>query len=247
MAVSPPHLLATRAALPSAGDARFGDRAAAGRRLAALLSRFRGGPALALAVSPGGVVVAGELAHALRISLDAFVTREFPVPGWPAAVAGAVSEGGGMCLNAAALRLPGVTTCAIWQGAQRQQAELAGLVRMYRQGRRLDMFPRCPVILVDDGLGSGLAHLAALRALRHYHPHSTAVATPFGAEAALACVERHVDTVVCLEQATNTSRMPWAFGGDDRAERWAYPIDDVEAAALLARLRQGPLHGEHEA
>lgn len=237
MPISPPHLLATRAALPAEGDARFGDRAAAGRRLAALLSRFRGGPALALAVSPGGVVVAGELAHALRIPVDVFVSREFHVPGWPAAVAGAVSEGGGMCLNAAALRLPGVTTCAIWRSAQLEQAEVAELVRAYRHGRRLDLFPRCPVILVDDGLGSGLAHLAALRALRHYHPHAAVVATPFGAEAALACLERHVDALACLEQATNASRMPWAFGGDDPAERWAYPIDDDQAAALLERRR----------
>ena len=113
---------------------------------------------------------------------------------------------------------------------------LTELVRAYRHGRRLDLFPRCPVILVDDGLGSGLAHLAAIRALRHFHPHATVVATPAGAEVALACVEHYVGTLVCLEHTTHASHMPWGFGGDP-AERWAYPIGETEAAEVLARLR----------
>ncbi|MEN9933943.1 MAG: hypothetical protein RLZZ387_522 [Chloroflexota bacterium] len=223
------HLLAVRAALPHDGEKRFGDRAAAGRRLAALLGQFRGSPALALAISPGGVPVAAELARALRIPLDVFVTREFRAPGCPAAVAGAVSEGGGLCLNGAALRLPGVAACAVWREAQLQQADVAALVGLYRGARPPAVFPRCPVILVDDGLGSGLAHLAALRGLRRYHPHQCILATPFGTEAALARVEHACDSVVCLEIVGS--------GEDDPLERWAWPVCEEEAAAMLARLR----------
>lgn len=229
MPASLQHLLAARSALPSAGDERYADRAASGRRLAALLSRYRGGPGLALALTPGGVAVAGELSHALRISLDAFVVREFRVPGWPTAVAGAVSEGGGLCLNAAALRLPGVAACDIWRAAQREQAGMAHLVDRYRGERPPALLPRSPVILVDDGLGSGLGHLAAIRALRRYHPQGIVIATPFGTEMALAAVERWVDAVACLE--------PVASGEDDPVDRWICSIDDDEAAGLLGRLR----------
>ncbi|HWQ13848.1 MAG TPA: phosphoribosyltransferase [Roseiflexaceae bacterium] len=226
-----PFLRAARAALPSDGAARFADRAAAGRRLAALLTHYRGGPALALALTPGGVVVAFELARALRLALDVFVAQEFWVRGWPAVVAGAVCEGGGLCLNAAALRLPGVVICDIWREAQRAQDQVARLVARYRGAHPPALLPRSPAILVDDGLGSGLAHLAAMRVLRRFHPQRFVVATPFGSEAALACVARTADEVVCLERA--------APGSADLAARWIWPVGDDEAAELLVRTQDG--------
>ncbi len=88
---------------------RYADRLAAGRRLAERLQAFRGGRALVLALPPGGVVVAGELARALRLPLDVMLARAFSAPLYPAVVAGAISEGGGLCFNRMALRLPGIT------------------------------------------------------------------------------------------------------------------------------------------
>jgi putative phosphoribosyl transferase len=76
-------------------DDRYADRAAVGRRLAELLLRYRGGRALVLALPPGGVAVAGELARALRLPFDVLVARELVVRPYPAVVAGALSEGGG--------------------------------------------------------------------------------------------------------------------------------------------------------
>ena len=83
-----------------------------------------------------------------------------------------------------------------------------------------------PRILITDDQPDVLA---ALRLLRHYHPHAIVAATPFGTASALACLEHHIDTVACLSVAPPA--------GDDPADHWAYPIEETEAADMLARLR----------
>lgn len=210
-------------------DDRYEDRALAGRQLAARLQRYRGGPGIVLALPPGGVAVAGELARALRLSLDVLVAREFQVPTYPSLVAGGVSEGGGLCFNRAALRLPGVSLATFWREARYARDEVAGLIESYRMGRRLLTFGRRPVILVDDGLGSGMAQLAALQALRHFRAQSCIVATPVGTKAAVQRVARWADTVVALASVEDEL----LSGG----RHWQQALGDDEAAVLLERCR----------
>ena len=205
------------------------DRLAAGRRLAERLQAYRGGRALVLALPPGGVIVAGELAHALRLPLDVLVAREFHVPLHPAVVAGAISEGGGLCLNRTALRLPDVTPAAIWGEVRRARHDLVDLVLRYRGDRTLPPMSRRPVILVDDSLGDGLVQLAALQSLRHAHVHHCVVATPRGTTSAIQRVARLADELVALEILEN------AQPSDDIY--WHRPLGDDETPALLDRCR----------
>jgi putative phosphoribosyl transferase len=210
-------------------DDRYADRAAAGRRLAELLSRYRGGRALVLALPPGGVAVAGELARALRLPLDVLVARDLVVRPYPSVVVGALSEGGGLCLNRAALRLPGISLGAIWYEARRAANEIAALVELYRHGRRLPFLNRRVVILADDGLGSGLVQLAAIRALRRIHASRCIVATPSGASSAIGRTRRWADELVMLADE--------ADGGQADAGHWQQPLGDEDAAALLDHYR----------
>lgn len=207
----------------------YADRLAAGRRLAERLQAYRGGRALVLALPPGGVIVGGELAHALRLPLDVLVAREFHAPLHPATVAGAISEGGGLCLNRTALRLPGVTPAAIWGEVQRARLDLVDLVLRYRGERSLPPMGRRPVILVDDSLGDGLVQLAALQSLRHAHVHHCVVATPRGTAPAVQRVARLADELVALEV------LDVAQPGDDFY--WHRPLGDDETPALLERWR----------
>src|SRR5690242_17637296 len=88
---------------------RYIDRFAAGAQLAERLHIYRGSRAMVLALPPGGVAVAQVVARMLRLPLDILVARELRVRPHPAVVAGALSEAGGLCLNGAALRLPGMS------------------------------------------------------------------------------------------------------------------------------------------
>ena len=142
----------------------------AGRQLAERLQHFRGSRALVLSMMPSGQLIAQEIARVLRLPQEILVARELHVQPYPDVAAGGISEGSGLCINRAALRLPGMSPLAIWAEAYivRDQVEL--LVQQYRAGRPLPTCNRRSVILVDDRLGAGLAQLAALQVLRRLHP-----------------------------------------------------------------------------
>lgn len=207
-------------------DDRYADRAAAGRALAALLQPYRAGRAVVLALPPGGVAAGVELARALRLPLDVLIGREFAIRPYPALVAGALSEGG-FCVNAAVLRLPGVSLAEIWREARRAYRQNRSLIAAYRNGRALPSLGRRPVILVDDGLNSGLLQLAALAALRHSHPQRCIVATPFGTPSALGHIARMADELVTLTGGTGERQ--------EAITHWQHALGDDDAAALLHR------------
>jgi putative phosphoribosyl transferase len=205
-------------------DERYADRELAGRQLAERLFAYRGSRALVLALPPGGIIVGRELARTLRLPLDVLVGREFSTPPYPATPAGAICEGGGLCLNRAALRLPGVTPEVVWGEARRAREELVDLVERYRGDRPLPPLGRRPIILVDDGLGDGLLQLAAMQSLRHAHAHRCVVATPHATALAAKRVNRLADDLVALDIFEEHN---------DQAFHWRYLLGDDEMALLL--------------
>ena len=211
-------------------DDRYEDRAIAGRRLAELLPQDRGSRAIVLALPPGGVAVAAEVAQALRLPLDVLIARTFVVRPYPDRVAGALSEGGGLCFDAAVLRLPGVLPGAVWREASQAQRDITALIDAYRHGRPLPVLARRPVILVDDGLDSGLLQLAALQALRRLHPQRCIIATPGGTTAALQLIAPHADAIVALTHTTDEDGLP--------ARGWRHGLGDDDSAILLERCRE---------
>jgi predicted phosphoribosyltransferase len=210
-------------------DERYADRSAAGRQLAQQLLPDRDSRALVFALPPGGVVVGGEVARALRLPLDVLVAREIAIRPYPALVAGAMCEGSGLCLNRAVFRLPGATLSAFWREAQRTAREIAALVALYRHGRSLPLLQRRSVILVDDGLGDGLMQLAAIRALRRMHAARCVVATPFATPDAIQRVARRADLVIALSSSAAVQQ--------DGHGHWGYFLDDDVAAALAEAYR----------
>jgi putative phosphoribosyl transferase len=86
------------------------------------------------------------------------------------------------------------------------------------------------VILVDDGLGTGLMQLAAITALRRLHVAGCVVATPLATPAATERVARRVDQVLVLRSEEGAPA--------NGRGRWRQPLDDETAAALLEFYRQ---------
>jgi putative phosphoribosyl transferase len=211
-------------------DERYADRIAAGRQLAQLLLPTRDSRALVLALAPGGVIVAGEVAHALRLPLETLVAREIAIRPYPALIAGALSEGGGLCLDRAIFRLPGATLGTFWPEARRAAREITMLVELYRHGRLLPALQRRSVILVDDGLGTGLMQLAAIKALRRLHAARCVVATPLATPAAFQRVARRADQVLALDSGDGAPADHRGYGHQ--------PLDDETAAALVESYRQ---------
>jgi putative phosphoribosyl transferase len=182
----------------------FADRRSAGRLLAARLSRLasrEGGGAgelLVLALPRGGVPVAREVADALAAPLDVLVTRKIGYPRQPELGVGAIAEGGEPVYDDELLARLGLSRAALRPVAERERAELERRVRAYRGGRPPPDVTGRTVILVDDGLATGVTARAALRSLRDRSAGRTVLAVPVAAPSSLAELRREAGAVVAL-------------------------------------------------
>jgi putative phosphoribosyl transferase len=184
----------------------YPDRRAAGRLLAAALrrrftapdGRFVLGQPLVLALPRGGVAVAQEVARELSAPLDVLVTRKIGYPQQPELGVGAVAEGGDPVYDESLLAQLGLKVTDLEPVAEQERAELARRVAVYRRGRPPPVVRGRSVILVDDGLATGVTARAALRALRAGGAARTVLAVPVGSPGSAADLAAEADDVVVL-------------------------------------------------
>ncbi len=176
----------------------YRDRTEAGWRLAVNLAAYYGRPdVLTLAMTRGGALVAYEVAQALGAQLDVFLADELHLPGYEDRPLGVISSGGLCSLNdrvAQQLRVPKEEVEAL---AAEAQQELERRELYYRSGRAAPDFRERIVILVDDGLSSGLTIRTVAKALRQHHPARLVIAIPVVAASTLALFRAEADQVVC--------------------------------------------------
>lgn len=178
----------------------FRNRIEAGRRLAEKLEHLRGEDPIVVALPRGGVPIGYEIATALSAPLDVLVARKLGAPGHAELGIGAIADGGASYLDARTISTLGVTREQIERITQSEIAELARRVRAYRGDRRpLDVRGRT-VILVDDGLATGVTARAAIRALRAQAPARLVFAAPVCAPQTVRGLETEVEEVVCAAQ-----------------------------------------------
>ena len=97
----------------------------------------------------------------------------------------------------------------------------------YRDGRPVIPVAGRTVIVVDDGLATGMSDLAAVRALRRRGASSIVVAAPVGSREAVATLAEEADSVVCVT-------VPERLLGVGMWYRDFTPVSDEEVLALLA-------------
>ena len=157
---------------------RFRDRIDAGGRLAERVRELGLADPVVLGLPRGGVPVAAMVAASLGAPLDVFVARKVGAPGHPEYGIGAVAEGGGVVAHPAALAALRLSREDFASLARREERELARRVRQYRGDRALTPIAGRDVVLVDDGLATGVTAEAALGALRPHGPRTLVLAVP---------------------------------------------------------------------
>jgi predicted phosphoribosyltransferase len=175
----------------------FLDRHDAGCRLAQQLEPLAGEHPIVIALPRGGVPVAFEVARALGAPLDVLAVRKLGAPGSPEFGVGAIAEDGTAVLASDTARRVGMTKEVLRATVEREVRELRQRVERYRDGRvPLDVRGRT-VIVVDEGLATGLTDLAAVRALCARGAGRIVVAVPIGARESVTLVGEEADEVVC--------------------------------------------------
>jgi putative phosphoribosyl transferase len=175
----------------------FRDRADAGAQLAKLLQEYKGrDDVVLLGIPRGGVEVAAEVAKELGLPLDVVVVRKIGAPGQPEYAVAAVDEDGGLLIG----DHPYVSRAYLDEAATAERAEISRRLEAYRAGRKpLDVAGKT-VLLVDDGIATGLTVLKSIGLLRDRGAASVVVAAPVVAPSSAAKLRRYADRVVAVSE-----------------------------------------------
>ena len=204
---------------------RWTDRVEAGRQLAKRMQPWREDPkAIALGLPRGGIVVAAEVAAQLKIPLQSWAVRKLAHPSNPELALGAIAPGG-IELWEQSFTLFN----AFWREEvlDKERVELHRRQQLYGDPP-LTSLRHQHLLVIDDGVATGLTVRAALQSLRLAEPRQLVIATPV-IDRQIAKQLRHLVTdLIALEEVDEL----WAVGS------WYQQfeaVDDQRVLHLLAK------------
>jgi predicted phosphoribosyltransferase len=213
----------------------FGDRADAGRRLAARLLDYQGRDLHLWAIPAGGVPVAAQIARVLYIPLDLIIVRKIQLPWTTEAGFGALDPAGEAVFNEALLQRLQLSPQEIQAQVQKTLATLKQREARLRGGRPYPDLAGRPSVIVDDGLASGYTMRAAINFLKNRHAGEIIVAVPTASAHTVEDLLPLVDCLLCLNV-----RGGHTFAVADAYENW-YDLTEEEVLQVLESLPQ-PRH-----
>ena len=210
----------------------FKDRQQAGRLLARALLHLEGQSPLVLALPRGGVPVAAEVASALGAPLDVVVVRKIGAPFHKELGVGALVllDQPEVVWNHPLLKELGLSDAQLRSDVKDQEIEARRRLALYRGNRPPFHLEGRTVILVDDGLATGITAQTALQALRRVHPTHLVLAIPVAPPDTLARLSQEADEIVCLMQP------PWFSAVGQFYDDFTQTTDE-EVVSLLAQTR----------
>ena len=181
----------------------FQDRADAGRQLGRRVRELGLADPVVLGLPRGGVPVAAQVADALGTAFDVFVARKVGAPGNPEFGIAAIAEGGGEPVESSMAVSMRLGQAELLELAGPEREEVARRAALYRDGKPPPPLAGKDVIVVDDGLATGVTAEAALRALRPKRPRRLVLAVPVCAAETGARLAHIPDEMVCLHEPAN--------------------------------------------
>lgn len=173
--------------------------------------------------------MAEEVAALLGAPLEVLVARKLGAPHNPEYGIGAIAEGGAKVFDQEALALLEIDGGELTRIVERETAELRRRVEAYR-GSRDPVSPQDrTVIVVDDGVATGVTDTAALRQVRRHRPRRLILAVPVCPPDSLARLREEADEVVCLIAPTQLRGVGQWYADFGQ-------VSDAEVIAALARV-----------
>lgn len=200
----------------------FTDRAEAGRELGERLRGEVAPGALVLGIPRGGVIVAAEVARCVAGELDVVVVRKIGHPGNPEYAAGAIDAAGGLVRGA-----EHVSDAWFAEEGERERREAQRRDCLYRAGRTAPDVAGRDVVVVDDGIATGLTVRAAVESLKARGAARVVVAAPVASVQAVRMLGGYADEVVVVDA-------PPGFGSVGEHYRDFRQTTDDEVLAALA-------------
>lgn len=180
----------------------FQDRFDAGKQLADKLKDYASQKPLVLALPRGGVPVAFVVAQALKSPLHVFVARKIGVPWQPELGIGAIAPGV-QIFNRELLQELDLKISDLTEIIKREEQELKRRLTIYGAEENLEKIKGKTVILIDDGLATGITAEAALKSLKQWAPKKLILAVPVGSPSTIEHLKKSIAELVCLEMPPN--------------------------------------------
>lgn len=209
----------------------FRDRTEAGRALAQELAPLITPPSVVAAVPRGGVAVALPIVERLRAPLTVVYARKLTAPFVPEFAFGALDEDGQVLTEASSVALLGLSPDDVDKARSRVWAEIQRRMALYGVPALAHYLPGSAVVLVDDGLATGLTMRAALAYARRHGAREVTVAVPCAAVETAAHFRRLADRFVCLT-------VDEAFVAVGAYYLDFSPVTDEAVLGMLARARR---------
>lgn len=181
----------------------FRDRNEAGRLLADKLLKYKKDNVVVIALARGGVIMGYEVAKALNAQLIVMVVRKLSLPDRPEYGIGAITQGGFVVVDQKVASLFRISKSILEDIKQKEKKELKKRLARYSI---LDAIPNVVgkvVLLIDDGLATGVTITAAIKALKSQRPKKIIVGVPVCAEESLKDISSQVTNIICLYTPKN--------------------------------------------
>jgi putative phosphoribosyl transferase len=175
----------------------YPSRAAAGHELGRVILKRGICPTITLGLPRGGVVVAAPVAHELKCPLDCLVVRKLGHPKQPEFAVGALAEGGVIVLDHFALKRNHVNPRDLDWVIAAESRSLRDYEAKFHPRGRVNL-SGATVLIVDDGLATGLTTKAAIQSVRQQEAREVIVAAPVGSTHAVQRLSGLVDDLIVL-------------------------------------------------
>jgi erythromycin esterase len=179
----------------------FEDRKQAGRLLAAKVKSkldFDRKSTIILALPRGGVPVAVELASLLGIDMDVLVVRKIGHPLQMEYGIGAITEDNFQWIDSNASKVNDVLLPQLTEIIENEKRELKRRIEKYRKNKPLKSVAGKTVILVDDGLATGVTARVASQYVKKMGARKVVLAIPACSPRTASILRSEVDQVICM-------------------------------------------------
>jgi putative phosphoribosyl transferase len=207
----------------------FKDRTTAGECLAERLQSLLARPCVIAAIPRGGIAVALPIVERLQRPLAIVHACKLTAPSAPELAFGAVDEDGQAMLDRqtiARLQLSPEEVASIQADVE---AENRRRIALYKAPLLAQCLPGPDVVLVDDGLATGLTMHAAIAYARRHGAREITVAVPCASETAALRFRKEADRFVSLIVGD-------AFGAVGGYYADFAKLTDADVSAMLARV-----------
>src|SRR5215216_359774 len=185
---------------------KFKDRFAAGEILSLALGKYKNdrGGINVIGIARGGVIVADPIAEKLNADFDIIVPRKLRSPYNSENALAAIMHDGSLYSDSSTLQTQNdISNEYIEMEKLEQKKEMERRLSIYRPYSREYKITDRTVILVDDGIATGVTMIEAARWIRKQEPKQLIIAAPVAPKRALEPLKNEVDQVEIIRRPSD--------------------------------------------